>query len=60
MKVKMLVPRSRVRGGDEVGDVIEVGEKEGLAMIKKNQCTLVAGQKKETATPKKIFSKASL
>lgn len=56
MKIKLTVSRAGARVSDNAGDVVEVGEAEGLRMIAAGQATAING--KETATKKAAPQKA--
>lgn len=57
MKVKLLVSRAGVLHVDNVGDVIDVGDKEALRLIESGQAVPVEVPK-EKSTAKRVTQKA--
>lgn len=58
MKVKLLVSRAGINFSQIPGDVVEVGDGEGVRMIEAGQAVPVAESRVETATKKPVIEKA--
>jgi len=59
MRVKLLISRATLRGGEVAGDEIDVPDDEARRMIAKGQAQPVRAVKPERAIPKRKSEKAN-